>query len=53
MYLKHLSTELNRIKHQITKYFLFGILILSAFGSFAQVDIIGKQKANLNINGTD
>ncbi len=52
MYLKHLNTELNRIKHQIKKYFLFGIIILSAFGSFAQVDIIGKQKAILNINGS-
>ena len=52
MYLTNLKTELDRIKYQIQKYFLFGILFLSVSASFAQIDIIGKQKVLLNVNGS-
>ncbi len=52
MYLTNLKTEFDRIKYQIKKHFLFGVLVLSVSVSFAQVDIIGTQKVILTINGS-
>ena len=52
MYLTNIKILLDRIKYQIKKHFLFGVLSLSVSASFAQADIIGKQKVILNINGS-